>query len=186
MLKHLLQNLVFLWIAMGFLDWVCHRKSKIEETTGLSESLFHLLQLFITAAGFAIAVFWPINVSTLFILSLLWSTHQFVTWIELSHVTGSRVITALEQMVHSFMEVLPLTAIMLLAVLMVGNIHQGAAIEPLAYHWEDDLRFSILASLGVLTFIAFPFLEEFLRCLRVRRRRMKTPLPPVERHQPPP
>jgi hypothetical protein len=32
-----------LWLIAGFADWLCHRASHIESTTGAKESLIHLL-----------------------------------------------------------------------------------------------------------------------------------------------
>lgn len=31
------------WLVAGFADWLCHRASHIESTTGAKESLIHLL-----------------------------------------------------------------------------------------------------------------------------------------------
>src|ERR1700693_4291611 len=33
------------WLAAGFLDYIMHRRTKIETTTGLSESLMHTLMM---------------------------------------------------------------------------------------------------------------------------------------------
>jgi hypothetical protein len=32
-----------IWLLAGFADWLCHRASHIESTTGAKESLIHLL-----------------------------------------------------------------------------------------------------------------------------------------------
>jgi len=33
------------WISAGVADWLCHRSSRIENTTGAKESVLHLLML---------------------------------------------------------------------------------------------------------------------------------------------
>jgi len=32
-----------IWLLSGFADWLCHRATHIETTTGAKESLIHLL-----------------------------------------------------------------------------------------------------------------------------------------------
>lgn len=41
----LLYFVVRLWTAAGVADWLCHRRGRIEETSGAAESLLHLLML---------------------------------------------------------------------------------------------------------------------------------------------
>jgi hypothetical protein len=41
----LLYFIVPQWTAAGVADWLCHRASRIEQTTGARESLLHLLML---------------------------------------------------------------------------------------------------------------------------------------------
>ncbi len=37
--------ILLLWIGAGLIDWVLHRQSHIERTSGLKESLLHILQM---------------------------------------------------------------------------------------------------------------------------------------------
>jgi len=39
----LMYFLLPVWFGAGFADWLCHRASHIETTTGAKESLIHLL-----------------------------------------------------------------------------------------------------------------------------------------------
>ncbi len=39
----LMYFLLPLWIAVGFADWLCHRRTDIEHTAGTKESFIHLL-----------------------------------------------------------------------------------------------------------------------------------------------
>jgi hypothetical protein len=34
-----------IWLAAALADWLCHRRSRIEETSGVKESLIHILML---------------------------------------------------------------------------------------------------------------------------------------------
>ena len=165
-----LQTLVILWIAAGFLDWICHRHSHIETTAGIKESLFHLVQLLLVGIGFAVSIFFPLSLLVIFSLCMLWSAHQFVTLLELTFVAGKRVISPLEQMTHSFMEVLPLTGIILLAALLADPAFPPGTRKSFAQSWDQAPNFSIFASAGILLFIIIPFSEEFVRCLSAHRK----------------
>lgn len=169
----LLKNLVILWISAGFLDWLCHRSTDIETTAGIEESLFHILQLCVAGLGFAIGVFFPISLASLLLLSCLWSAHQFATWLELRYVVGKRVILPVEQMIHSFMELLPLAAIALLAVLLADPEVQSVNSVSFVQRWDDNPRFATLSVAGIFLFVIAPFLEEFIRCLRARQRKAR-------------
>ena len=39
----ILYGLLPLWGITGFIDWICHRLSQVESTSGLKESLIHSL-----------------------------------------------------------------------------------------------------------------------------------------------
>src|SRR5690242_11253546 len=43
--RFIMYFIVPLWHAAGLADWLCHRRTAIEKTTGLKESLIHLLML---------------------------------------------------------------------------------------------------------------------------------------------
>ncbi len=104
-----------LWIAAGTVDWWCHRRTRIEATPkGLAESAFHwALFLQMGAAVLAALLFEPTAGLVAFLLAM-WLLHEAATWLELRMVAPVRTITPLEQMVHSFMEILPLAGILLL------------------------------------------------------------------------
>lgn len=50
-----------LWLAAGFADYLCHRASRIAETSGWKESLLHLLQFAELAVPVLAALFLEIN-----------------------------------------------------------------------------------------------------------------------------
>ncbi|MDA8522133.1 hypothetical protein [Acidovorax sp. NCPPB 4044] len=110
----LLGLLMALWIAAGVADWWCHRRTHIEATSGLAESAFHwALFLQMGAAVLAALLLRPTAALVAFLLAM-WALHEVATWLELRRVAPVRTITPLEQMVHSFMEILPLAGVMLL------------------------------------------------------------------------
>jgi hypothetical protein len=50
-----------LWLAAGFADYLCHRATSIETTSGWKESLLHLLQFGEMAIPVLAAIFLEIN-----------------------------------------------------------------------------------------------------------------------------
>ena len=49
------------WLLAGFADWLCHRASHIETTTGAKESLIHLLMFAEVGVPLLAAMFLEIN-----------------------------------------------------------------------------------------------------------------------------
>jgi len=163
-----------LWSLSGLADWWCHRRTGIERTSGIRESAFHML-LFaqMGLAGLA-ALLLEVNRLVLLLLALLFLLHEATTWFELRFVQPLRHISPTEQMVHSFMEIIPLAGIALLL-----GLHAGALTGldmPGAPPWRlqskiDPLPASYMLSAlsGILVVNVLPLLEEFLRCWRTRR-----------------
>ena len=57
-----------LWLAAGFADYLCHRASHIEKTSGWKESLLHLAQFGEMAVPVLAAVFLEINSGVILIM----------------------------------------------------------------------------------------------------------------------
>src|SRR5215212_6714061 len=114
----ILMYLVFpLWVAAGFADWLCHRRTDIAHTSGLKENLLHLLMFAeIGVAMVAVALF-EINAVVLLLVLAVFFVHQATVYCDLDYSTLVRDVGPSEQMVHSFLELLPLLSLALLAVL---------------------------------------------------------------------
>ena len=50
-----------LWLLAGFADWLCHRASHIETTSGAKESVFHLVMLAEMGLPLLAAIFLQVN-----------------------------------------------------------------------------------------------------------------------------
>lgn len=164
----LLSLVLPLWIAAGLLDWWCHRKSFIEKTTGLRESAFHLAMFAQIATGWVLATVLANNYFLLACLLALFILHEATTWLELRLVDGKRHVSPVEQMVHSFLELLPLAAIALLA---VEAMRHAGTPDGWNAQWRDglDMRGVALAVLCAGLLNLAPLLEEAARCLKGRR-----------------
>jgi hypothetical protein len=95
------------WLAGGFLDYIWHRKTKIETTTGLSESLMHTLMM--VEAGPAVfgALFLEINAGVLTMILSASVLHEMTAIWDVVFTSPRRTILPAEQHIHSFLEMVP-------------------------------------------------------------------------------
>ena len=165
-----------LGLAAGFCDYLCHRAAHIETTSGAKESLLHLLQFAEMAVAVLAAMFLEINALVLLIMLVCFLLHEATALWDVRYAVATREVTPIEQHVHSFLEMMPLMGLALIA----------------ALHWEQFLalfgfgsekaRFDIALRQGppswtyvsvvlalVLLFEVLPYLEELLRGLRANR-----------------
>jgi hypothetical protein len=167
----LMFGVVPLWILVGLADWWCHRRTAIERTSGLRENLFHWLLL--AEAGIAllgVAVL-EVNAALLVLVFVGFLAHELTTFIELRYTVPRREVRPLEQMVHSFMEILPLVLLALLAVMGWDKIFNGSsrefALRATREPWPPTYLASVAAA--VLLLNVLPMAEEGLRCWRARK-----------------
>lgn len=162
-----------LWSLAGLADWWCHRRTGIERTSGVRESIFHWVMFAQMALASLAALLLEINALVLVLLAALFIAHEVTTWFELRFVHPIRNITPTEQMVHSFLELVPLGAIGMLGALHAGQLTALWGATPADWGWRakaDPLPASYLAGALLLVFLlnVLPLLEEFWRCWRMR------------------
>jgi hypothetical protein len=166
-----------LWIAAGLADWWCHRRTAIEHTSGLPENAFHW---FLLAQGgvalLAVALLEP-NGAVLLLVFAAFLAHEVTTFVELRYTVPLRAVLPGEQMVHSFMELLPLMILALLAVIRWDQVlaffdgrEPDLGLRLKQAPWPPEYLAG--AALAVLLLNVLPMAEESLRCARagVRRR----------------
>jgi hypothetical protein len=151
-----------MWIAAGFADWCCHRLTSIERTSGWRESAFHLVMFVQTGSAALLALVLETTPAVLATMAAFIAAHEATTWLELRFVVDRRDVGPFEQMVHSLLEVLPLTGLFLLMLVSSPAGQTGFQLrqEPL----PADHLIALLAA--VVTFNLLPLLEEFWRCMR--------------------
>jgi hypothetical protein len=176
--RHLLVNLILygllpLWGISGFIDWCCHRATKIETTSGLKESLMHSVMGVQLAIPILLCLLFEINVLVLLICLSTWVLHEVVAHWDVRYASPVRRISIWEVHVHNYMATLPLYLLMLIVVL-----NWDVALRTVTLDWSGQLRLVPLAAprgsssylSGYLMFMTalcvFPYLEENWRCLR--------------------
>ncbi|KIZ40676.1 MULTISPECIES: hypothetical protein [Rhodopseudomonas] len=165
-----------LWLTAGFADWLCHRASHIETTTGAKESLIHLLIFAEVGIPLLAAMFLNINPLVIAVMILMFFVHEVTALWDVSYATTARTVTPSEQHVHSFLEMIPL-----MAIVSVFSLHWGQFLalfgigpEPLLtdLSWKSQplpaMYVACIMTLIVL-FELLPYVEEFFRGLRANR-----------------
>ncbi len=160
-----------LWVAAGFADWICHLRTGIAQTSGLKENLLHLLMFAEIGVGIAAVVLLEINAAVLMLVLVVFVVHELTVYWDLSYSTLLRDVGPFEQMVHSFLEMLPLLA---LALLMVAAASEGPvdwSLRPKEQPLPANYVVAGLLLVGI--FNAVPLLQETYSCIRARRRKTR-------------
>jgi len=163
------------WLAAGFADYLCHRASHIERTSGWKESLLHLLQFAEMALPILAALFLEINAGVLLLMVICLVLHQATAMWDVHYAAATREVMPIEQHVHSVLEMLPLTGLLMVIALNgeqfaslfgYGSPHLDLVVTtkgiPVAY-------IVVMMTLTAL-FEVLPYLEELWRGWRFARR----------------
>jgi hypothetical protein len=152
-----------LWLAAGLVDYICHRRTRIEDTSGAIESWLHLVQFLALGAAWSIACMLMPTPLTFALSAVAVAIHTAASFVDVSYTVGRRYISPLEQHVHGFLDVLPIVAVVL----------WGAANWPhlqttgWALRWKGPIQpeqIALLASYFVLAGV--PVGEELRRSSR--------------------
>lgn len=98
------------WLLAGTGDFLCHRRTDLPHTSGLGESRLHLLQLTIIGSGLVLWLALAPSLSLLSIELMLVIAHAVFGYLDTRQAFGRRVITPVEQHVHSILDMAPIIA----------------------------------------------------------------------------
>lgn len=181
----MLMYLVFpMWVAAGFADWWCHRRTAIAMTSGIGENLLHWLMYAQVGAGLLAVLLFELDAAVLAIVFGVFVLHELTVYWDLAFSTLRRDVGPFEQMVHSLLELLPLFSLALLAMLAwpqaqaivhVGDDVADWSLRARQQPWPDSYVMGALVASVV--FNALPLLQETLSCLFARRRPRRTAAP---------
>jgi hypothetical protein len=163
----LLWGIYPLWLLAGAGDYLCHRQTDIEHTSGSGESWFHLLQFLALLLALAAGALLEVNAVVFGIMVTLVLAHSVLAHMDISYTDGRRYISPLEQHIHGFMAVLPLVATALFGVLHWEAIAAGRTTRVVSLAAPVTSGSVLLvASFAVLS--GAPILEELWRTRRKR------------------
>ncbi|MBZ9917181.1 diguanylate cyclase [Mesorhizobium sp. BR1-1-12] len=169
----LMYFLLPVWLAAGFADWICHRASHIESTTGAKESLIHLLMFAEVGIPLLAAMFLDVNALIILIMIVTFFVHEATAMWDVSYATTARTVTPIEQHVHSFLEMIPLMGLVSVISLHWGQFLAlfGAGTETARFElvWKSQqlpVTYIACVMAVILIFELLPYLEELVRGLR--------------------
>ncbi len=169
----LLHVVVPAWLLAGFADWLCHRRSQIERTSGAAESALHLLLLAEMGLPLLAAIYLQANALVFALLIAGALVHEATTWLDLRVAMSSRRIGVLEQMIHSVLEACPMVILMLLAtaewpqfVALFGVGSEAPRFDPVLNDQAPSTAYAAALAIGVALLAAGPYAEELLRARR--------------------
>lgn len=169
-----------LWLAAGFADWLCHRASHLESTTGPKESLLHLLMFGEVGIALLAGLFLQINALVIALMIVIFFVHEATALWDVRYAVTARRVGPIEQHVHSFLEIIPL-----LAIVCVVTLHWtqflalfGAGPEVPQYtvrSKNEHLPGAYLVCLfaAIVLFVLIPYGEELLRGIRAASARSR-------------
>jgi hypothetical protein len=164
------------WLLAGLADYLCHRATHIERTSGLRESLLHLLQAVELGVPLLCALLLEITPLVLMIMAVCVLAHTATALWDVAYADPRRDVPPLEQHIHSYLEIIPMVAVALVALMHWDSVmaspnwwdggpdHGGLRLK------RDGPSLTAVAwVLGlVFTFQALPLMEELWRAWRER------------------
>lgn len=164
------------WLAAGFADWLCHRATDIQHTTGAKESVIHLLMFTEVGIPLLAAIFLDINSGIIALMIVAFLLHEVTAHWDLSYASTAREITPIEQHVHNYLGAIPLFGLLVAVSLHWGQFLAlfglGTESPRFAPAWKPEpLPTAYVATILtiILLFEVLPYLEELLRGLRANR-----------------
>ena len=161
------------WIAAGVLDWLCHRRARIEHTSGARESVLHLVMFAELGVPLVAVLLFEINALVFAIAMAGFVVHEFTAMHDVKLAVRHRPVTPIEQHVHSFLELLPLMAILLLVVLYPGQFLALFALGDeqarFELQWKQiplPVPYTAAVLVAAVVCNALPYTEELIRGLR--------------------
>jgi hypothetical protein len=169
----LMYFVVPLWIAAGTADAACHRATDIETTSGPKESALHILMLAEVGLPLMAAMFLEVTSPVLALLIASFILHELTALWDVSYAVKRREVTPIEQHVHSFLEMIPLMAASVTAILhwkqflsLVGIRRDPQDFRIMLKKRPLPLAYSATVIGAVILMEGLPYLHEFIRGIR--------------------
>jgi hypothetical protein len=169
----LMYFVVPLWIAAGTADAACHRASEIETTSGPKESALHILMLAEVGIPLMAAMFLEVTSPVLALLIASFILHELTSLWDVSYAVKRREVTPIEQHVHSFLEMIPLMAASVTAILhwkqflsLTGIRRDPQDFRIMLKKRPLPIAYSATVIASAILFEGLPYIHEFIRGVR--------------------
>jgi hypothetical protein len=170
-LRYVMYVMLPLWILPGIADWYWHKKTDIENTSGLKQSIIHSLMM--SEVGFPIFMGLLFEVNPL-VLSLMIGgllVHEATAIWDVNLAVHHRDVRPREQHTHSFLEILPLMAVSFMLCLHGKASHRLLTAKTTRNDWKlkwKKPRLPLLYLAGISCIVAagvvLPYANELWRC----------------------
>jgi hypothetical protein len=176
-LSLLLYVILPLWGVSGFVDWLCHRATKIHETSGYKESLLHACMGVQLGIPILMSMLFQMNVLVLLVCFLAWMSHEFVAHMDVHYTAPRREISIWEMHAHNYLATVPFYMV---ALVVVRNY--SVFVDLVTLNWGGQMHLMLRTEpvggasylpaylLFMTIFCYFPYIEELLRCLWYHRK----------------
>jgi hypothetical protein len=179
----LLYFIMPVWFVAGLADYLCHRATDIEHNAGPKESLLHLLMFGEFAVPILMCLFFEINALVFAVMIVAFLAHEVTALWDVSYAIERRYVSPLEQHVHSFLEMIPLMAGLIVAIQHWGQFLALFGLGTETAHFTLQLKTDPLPVLYIVLVLGstllldlLPYLEELWRGIRARTALARTSL----------
>lgn len=167
-----------LWMVVASGDYLLHRRSRIETTSGVVEARLHCAGIALMLPPVLAGILCEVDAGVLALMAASLIVHRFMVAWDVRYAKGRRRIVPLEQGVHELLEALPLSIISL-----VGVAHRRQALAMVGCGEEYPrwrvrlkrkpiaLRLIALYGAAFAAMVVLPYAEELRRCHRAERDR---------------
>lgn len=174
--RYVLEVVMPLWIASGAIDYWLHRRSRIEATSGTTESAMHAAGITLSALPVLAGLFLEIDAGVIVTMTGGYVAHVGMTVADVAYASERRPVVPIEQHVHALLEVLPFAALSMLlvahreqALALLGRGSQRPRFAPRLKRTPLPQRRVVATIAAFALFVAIPYAEEFVRCVRYAR-----------------
>lgn len=102
-----------IWLLAGLADFVCHRRTDLPHTSGITESFLHWAQLALMGSCLIVGLVFELTPLSMMAIGLLVLAHAVVGYLDTRSAYGLREIGPFEQHVHSVLDMAPWTGLLL-------------------------------------------------------------------------
>lgn len=95
------------WLLAGCGDFACHRRTDLPHTSGLHESILHLIQLALVGAAVLLAVLFEMGRTLAAALLIAVIVHALIGYVDTRVAFAKRALWPAEQHLHSVLDMAP-------------------------------------------------------------------------------
>ena len=161
-----------IWLGAGIVDYVFHRRTRIEHTAGPKEAAVHVAMMTEALIPSLMGLFLEVNAAVLATGMAALAAHQGTAMFDVRFAESRRRVLPGEQNTHSFLEVVPIMGLTLLSVMHWDQLQAlfGRGPERADFSFRPKSRplprAFLVANLAAIGVGAALYVEELVRCVR--------------------